>query len=88
MDPYCSDDSILVCSGIRSMREGMEPVLKLTPSLSKYSAKIPCVPLLDSSVQEAEIVASSEALPAFLTPVWYSHANESPEDNVGAEAFQ
>ena len=51
------------------MREGIEPVLKLTPSLSKYSAKIPCVPLLDSSVQEAEIVASKDALPAFLTPV-------------------
>ena len=51
------------------MSDGIEPVLKLTPSLSKNSAKIPCVPLLDSSEHEAEIVASSDALPAFFTLV-------------------
>ena len=66
---YCNDDSIRVCSGVRSISEGIDPVLKLTPSLSKNSAKIPCVPLLDSSEQEADIDASSDALPLFLTPV-------------------
>ena len=51
------------------MSDGIEPVLKLTPSLSKYSAKMPCVPLLDSSEQDAEMDASRAALPPFLTLV-------------------
>ena len=50
----------------RSMSDGIEPVLKLTPSLSKYSAKMPCVPLLDSSEQDAEMDASSDALSSIL----------------------
>ena len=49
---------------------------------------MPCVPLLDSSEQDAEMDASTAALPPFLTSVWYFHANASPAERVGTVAFQ
>ena len=62
--------------------------MKLTPSLSKNSAKIPWVPLLPSSEHVAEMDASTEALPAFFVEVLLIHSKLSVEERVGKVAFQ
>ena len=65
------------------MSDGIDPVLKLTPSLSKYSASIPGVPFPGSWEHWAETEASKAEAPSFLTSVCVDHSKESPEESVG-----